>query len=113
MLSISKFGPCRNRPSRRVPVVLWIFLSLFILAGAVAVGAGFWNLFRGLRCESWPSVEGVVDQAEMKSHSGNKGGVTYSAEISYHYQVAGTNYTGARLAFGTMSSSASRAQGNP
>jgi hypothetical protein len=96
---------------RRVPMALRIFLSLFILAGAVAVGAGCWNLFRGLRCKNWPTAEGVVDRAEMKSHSGNKGGVTYSADITYHYNVAGGYHTGTRLAFGAMSSSSSYAQG--
>ena len=96
--------------NRRVPVVLWIFLSLFILAGLGGVGAGVWNLYRGLRCESWPTADGVVDRAKMKFHSSSKGGVTYSADVSYHYQTAGTYHTGARLAFGTMSSSASYAQ---
>jgi hypothetical protein len=97
-------------PIRRVPVVLWILLSLFILAGLAGVGAGVWNVYRGLRCESWPVTEGIVDRAEMKSHTGNKGGVTFSADVSYHYQVAGTYHTGTRLAFGTVSSSASHAQ---
>jgi Protein of unknown function (DUF3592) len=95
---------------RRMPVVLWIFLSLFILAGLGGVGAGCWNVYRGLRCESWPTTEGVVDRAAMTSHTSNKGGVTYSADISYHYQAAGTYHTGTRLAFGTMSSSYNYAQ---
>jgi Protein of unknown function (DUF3592) len=95
--------------NRGVPVSLRIFLCLFILAGLAGLGAGVWNLYRGVRCESWPTAEGTVDRAEMTYHSSKNGG-TYSADISYHYQAAGAYYSGKRLAFGAMSSSSSYAQ---
>jgi hypothetical protein len=37
-----------------------VLLGLFILAGLVAMGFGAWNLFRSLRCTSWPVTEGVI-----------------------------------------------------
>ena len=95
---------------RRPSIVLQIFLSILILAGVVVVGRGVWNLFCGLRCESWPTADGVIDQAEMNSQTNPKSGVTYSADLSYHYQVAGISYSGTRLGFGMMFSTATYAQ---
>jgi Protein of unknown function (DUF3592) len=87
-----------------------LFCGLFILMGVGAIGAGGWILVQGLRCEFWPTTDGVIQTAEMNYHSGNHGGVTYSADVTYKYQVAGVNYTGTRLAFGQMSSSSEYAR---
>jgi hypothetical protein len=100
----------RSKRDARAAKIVPVFLGFFILIGAVALGVGVWNLYRSLDCEHWPATEGVVDRAEMKYQSNNKGGGSYSADVSYHYEVSGTNYSGKRLAFGTMSSSASYAQ---
>ncbi len=54
---------------------------------------------------------GIVQSAEMKSHSGNHGGTTYSAEVTYSYQVAGASYTGDKVSIGQMSSSSEYARG--
>ena len=88
-----------------------IFCSLFIVIGLVAAGSGVWMLIKSLRSEQWPVTDGVVLTAEMKSHSGSKGGTTYSAAITYEYRVAGEKYLGEKLAIGSMSSSTSYAQG--
>ncbi len=87
------------------------FCSLFIVIGLVAVGVGVWLLIKSLRAEHWPVTDGIVQSAEMKSHSGNHGGITYSAEVTYSYQVAGATYTAGKVAIGQMSSSAEYAQG--
>ena len=52
-----------------------------------------------------------MQSANVKSHSGSKGGTTYSAEVTYAYQVAGTNYTGDKVSIGQMSSSSDYARG--
>ena len=88
-----------------------IFLGLFILIGVGALGGGVWTLIRSLRCEHWPTTEGVIEQAELKYHSSDHGSGSYSASITYDYQVAGVHYPGTRLAFGEMSSSSGYAQG--
>jgi hypothetical protein len=87
-----------------------VFLSIFMLAGVAAIGCGLWLLVHGLQSTHWPVTDGAILTAQMSYHSGDHGG-TYSADISYNYQVAGTNYVSTHLAFGSMSSSSSYAQG--
>jgi hypothetical protein len=96
--------------NKKPGLAVYAFLSIFLLVGLLAIGFGCWNLWRSLRCASWPTTAGVVVSAQMKSHQGNKGSTTYSAEIGYHYAVAGLNFTGDRLAFGAMSASSGYAQ---
>ena len=88
-----------------------LFPGVFILIGLIVLGFGVWNLMRSLGSEHWPVVNGTVQSATMQRHSSSKGGSTYSAELAYDYEIAGSHYTGRRLAFGTMSSSAAYAQG--
>jgi hypothetical protein len=87
-----------------------LFCSLFIVIGLVAVGVGVWILTKSLRAENWPVTDGLIQSAEMKSHQGSKGGTTYSAEVTYTFQVAGTGYTGNKVAIGQMSASAEYAR---
>jgi len=87
-----------------------LFCSLFIVIGLVAVGVGVWLLIKSLRAEQWPVADGIVQSAEMKSHSGDDS-TTYSAEVTYAYQVAGATYTAGKVAIGQMSASAEYAQG--
>jgi hypothetical protein len=88
-----------------------LFCSLFIVIGLLAVGIGIWTLAKSIRSEHWPVTDGIVQSAEMKSHEGSKGRTTYSAEVTYTFQVAGTSYTGDKVSIGQMSSSAEYAQG--
>jgi uncharacterized protein DUF3592 len=87
------------------------FYSLFIAIGLVAVGIGIWILSKSLRSEHWPVTDGIIQSTEMKSHEGSKGGTTYSADVTYTYQVAGTGYTGDKVSIGQMSSSSEYARG--
>jgi hypothetical protein len=86
-----------------------VFLSLFIIVGLVVMGAGVWMLIKSLRSEQWPVTDGVILTAEMKSHSGEHGD-TYSANVTYDYQVAGVKFIGKKISIGQMSSSTSYAQ---
>jgi hypothetical protein len=87
-----------------------LFCSFFILIGLVSVGIGVWLLTKSLRTEHWPVTDGIVQSAEVESHSGNEGGTTYSAKVTYSYQVAGATYTAGKVAIGQMSASAEYAQ---
>ena len=87
-----------------------LFCWLFIVIGLVAVGAGARLLIRSIRSERWPVTDGIIRSAEMKSQDSSDG-TTYSAEVTYGYQVAGTSYTGNKVSIGPMSSSAEHAQG--
>ena len=88
-----------------------LFCLLFIATGLVTVGVGGWLLIKSIRSEHWPVTDGIIQSAEKKSHSGSHGMMTYSAEITYSYQVAGASYTGEKLSIGQMSSSSEYAQG--
>ena len=88
-----------------------LFCSLFIVIGLVVVGVGVWILTKSLRAEHWPVTDGVIQSAEIKSHQGNKGGTTYSAAVTYTFQVAGASYTGNQVAIGQMSASSEYARG--
>jgi hypothetical protein len=92
------------------------FCGLFMLIGAVAIGCGAWTLLRSLRCQHWPTTEGVIEEAEMEQHETadteqQSSSFTYSANVSYSYQVAGIHYEGTRLAIGAMSASSNYARG--
>ena len=88
-----------------------LFCSLFVVIGLVAVGIGIWTFAKSIRSEHWPVTDGIIQSAEMTSHEGSKGGRTYSADVTYTYQVAGTSYTGDKVSIGQMSSSSEYARG--
>ena len=95
------------QPSNRgVQVFCW----LFIVVGVAVFGAGIWTLVKSIRTEHWPVTDGVIQSAQQESHSGDHG-TTYSAEVTYTYQVSGVNYTGRKISIGAMSSSSQYAQG--
>ena len=78
--------------------------------GVGIVGWGGWTLIKSIRTNDWPVTEGVIQSARQKEHSDNDGSSTYSAEVTYTYQIAGISYTGDKIAIGQMSSSAAYAQ---
>jgi len=88
-----------------------LFCSLFVVVGLVVLGIGIWTFAKSIRSEHWPVTDGIIQSAAMKSHQGSKGGTTYSAEVTYTYQVAGTSYTGGKVSIGQMSSSLEYARG--
>jgi len=80
--------------------------------GMGIVGYGVWTLIKSVRTNDWPVTDGVIQSAQKKFHrDDNDGNGTYSAEVTYTYQVAGVNYDGNKIAIGQMSSSAAYAQG--
>ncbi len=70
-------------------------IAVTLLVGAIGIGSGLWTLFQSVRCERWPTTEGVIKQASIRPF-----GKRSEASISYNYQVAGIPYTSTRLAFG-------------
>jgi hypothetical protein len=89
----------------------YAFAGVFIVGGLIALGFGVWNLVWTFRSADWPATEGVIQTASLETRSNDNSHVTHAAKISYTYEVAGTNYTGTRVAFGEMSASATYAQG--
>ena len=98
-----------QRPDRRLRgVQLFCWLIILIGIGAAAVGAGL--LWKGIRTEHWPVVEGVILSADMRQQSAGHGSRTYSPEVTYTYRVGNSNYAGSKIAVGQMSSSREYAQ---
>lgn len=97
--------------AQSTPRGLQLFCWLFIVLGVGITGWGGWTLIRSVRTNDWPVTEGVIQSARQESHRGTKGGTTYSAEVTYTYQVAKASYTGSKIAIGQMSSSSEYAQG--
>jgi hypothetical protein len=83
---------------------------LFIVIGLVVVAVGIRLLARSLGAELWPVTNGMVRSARMNSQSGHHSR-TYSAEITYGYQVAGIKYEGDKVAIGQMSADTGYASG--
>jgi hypothetical protein len=59
---------------------------------------GSWNLVEGRASLRWPQIQGVVLSTRVTRHYGRYAD-TYTPDIAYCYQVAGTTYTAHRVAF--------------
>ena len=72
---------------------------VFSVLGLIGVGLGFQQLYHGSKSGSWPSCEGIVRQAEIKS--GKRG--TLRPFIRYDYTVDGFQYSGEKYRYGEIS----------
>ena len=88
-----------------------LFCWLFVVIGLGIAGWGGWTLIKSIRTNDWPVTDGVIQSARQKSHPDKDGSTTYSAEITYTYEVAGVKYDGDKIAIGQMSSSSEYVQG--
>jgi hypothetical protein len=96
-----------DRRRRDVQLICWLFL----LIGIGVAGLGVRLLWKGIRTEHWPVVEGVVLSADMGQQSAGHGSRTYCPEVTYTYRVGNSNYAGSEIAVGQMSASREYAQG--
>jgi len=68
------------------------FLSIFFFAG---LGTSLFFIrpaLKNIAARNWPEVPCVVLSSDVRSHSGSKGGSTYSVDILYQYEVGGRTY---------------------
>ena len=77
----------------------------FFLGPALAIGGGFafvrsgWNMMRGSKAASWPTMPGQIKSAEIqKRHASRSDKVR--AEVRYDYKVEGVDYSADRVFFG-------------
>lgn len=82
-----------------------IFPLVFVLAGAAVMSFGIRDLLRARASTGWPVAEGIIRSSVVESHSGNKGGTTYSAKVTYEYSVPSGKLTGDKVGFGDYGSS--------
>jgi hypothetical protein len=96
----------RHRSAKSAGPVLRVLGAIFALVGA---GLLFVMLIRPMIREfaarSWARVPCQILSSRVTSHSGSKGGSTYSIDVRYRYEVGGREYTGTRYNFETGSSS--------
>lgn len=83
--------------------LLWSGLVL-LLDGWVA-----WSTVKQYGSGQYPSVTGKITHSELITHRSSKGGISYSAEISYFYTVGTQPLAGNRLRFNSMSFGSSEA----
>ena len=86
------------------PVKTMLLAGLFFVIGVIVLLWGITSSQSAFKSVNWPSVSGMVTDAHMSSSSDNDG-TTYSAKISYSYQVNGQVYGGSRVSFGDVSTS--------
>src|SRR6478609_9020963 len=89
----------------KTPIGLKAFLWLFIVVGIGILCVGATLAYQSIRCINWPTTEGTIGSSHVSRHRSNKGGTTYSADVSYDYSVAGYHYAGTKVAIGAMTSS--------
>jgi len=93
----------RVRPGR-ASLFLVCFLALFFLVGAGFSIFGGFMLIKSMNSSSWPSTNGVVKTAEMRTDSGDDG-TTYGVDICYDYSVNGKPLKGYKIRMVNVSSS--------
>ncbi len=81
-----------------------LFFALLIILGLAAIAFGITLAIKGMRTEHWPITNGKIESANLKEQS-SRNGPTYSAEVTYRYQVNGDSYTGNKISVGALSSS--------
>ena len=86
-----------------------IVFEIFLIVGVVLGGFLLWQLIKGMKAKNWPTAQGrVVDSRVSTSYSYDDDGdrsTTYGAEISYRYDIDGSEYSGHRRTFSDFSSS--------
>lgn len=73
---------------------------LFCVVGLVLALFGYQNLSYAEQSTEWPTTEGTVVYSDTTSHlNQNQGKRSYSADVRYEYEVAGTEYTSSNISF--------------
>lgn len=81
-----------------------IFPLPFILVGGAVLCFGLRNVDRANSSLHWPTADAVIRESRVASHSGNKGGTTYTAVVRYEFAVDGVVHSGDSVGFGDFGS---------
>lgn len=85
-----------------------LFFAVFLLMGCALLYAFLIRpLIRIAIASKWPAVPCVVISSTVRSHSGSRGGTTYSVDILYRYDFDGREFKANRYDFMGGSSSGS------
>ena len=87
------------------PTGIRLFSSIFILVGGSIIFFGLKTLKTANDSTHWPTVAGKVTSSSVISKHGDKGGVTYKAEVLYEYHARGQTQLSNEVAYGGYGSS--------
>ena len=97
-----------HRKGRAGTIGLRVFGLFFMcIGGGVLYAMLIHPMLREAAAAKWPQVPCEILSSRVASHSGSKGGSTYSVDIRYRYAISGHTYSGTRYNF-TSGSSSSR-----
>src|SRR5580704_10877862 len=85
------------------PFIPVLFASLAIIIGIGGVTTGLWQAFRSIESAHWPAAPGTILSSQMDYYQGKGNRRDYYPQISYEYEVAGSNYISRQFAFGQVS----------
>jgi len=89
-------------PSNKLVGGVLLLLAIGALCGLGPLVFAAWNGYRSVRAADWPIATGEVRDLELVNHRGRR--MTQSVRVEYAYKVAGTSYSGKRVAFGYLAS---------
>jgi hypothetical protein len=78
---------------------LFVFFSVFYVAGFGLLGYGLWNAWRSNQATTWPRVPATLTVLEVREVS-DSDNTTYEVHVRYTYTVNEVVYEGSRLCFG-------------
>jgi hypothetical protein len=81
------------------------FFGVFMIFGLAMSVMFLWPLVEITQASNWRPTPCTILTSQVASHSGSKGGSTYSVEVTYRYMVDDTPYVGTRYKFMSGSSS--------
>jgi hypothetical protein len=89
------------------------FLVIFTLLWSAGVlffdGFMAHNTAKQFESGSYPMVTGKITHSEVQSHTGSKGGRSYTAVINYRFEAGGQAFAGSRLRYNLISGGWSQA----
>jgi hypothetical protein len=90
---------------RRIsPVMLIVFLVLFLAPGLAMLGFAGRAWWKSNQVASWPATEGTLIERTLEDSS-DSDGTTYRVKVRYVYTVVGREYQADRIAYGYTGSS--------
>ncbi|WP_412553560.1 DUF3592 domain-containing protein [Shimia sp. MIT1388] len=82
-----------------------VFVTIFMLVGLSGfLVSGFATSYER-SVKAWPQYPAVVERSEIFTGRSPEGGVRYSADVAYTYEVAGRQYRSLQFGIGSFSTS--------
>lgn len=94
-----------SRDRAKGKLFLGCFFTVFMLFGLGMSAVFLWPLVNIVQAKNWRATPCRILSSKVGTHSGSKGGSTYSVDVTYEYFVDDQRYVGTRYKFMGGSSS--------